>query len=164
MSPWLIYSRSLTSILNIVFVNDIKQLTIYYSIQEKVEDTKGVNIRSHTIKWKKKNKKTNNCKKKPQRLNNTKPLKTPGELGCSRSVSSSCSTGGTRHVTFVTSRWMSCMRKGPDCDYNKRNISVLICDTDILVCFSFLLFSNVLWDSSCLVVSCILLISLKCYK
>jgi len=42
-------------------------------------------------------------------------LKTGGELRCSRRVSSSCSTWGTRHVTLVTNLVISTwMRKGSD--------------------------------------------------
>ena len=42
-------------------------------------------------------------------------LKTGGKLRCSRRVSSSCSTRGTRHVTLVTNLVISpWMRKGSD--------------------------------------------------
>jgi len=62
------------------------------------------------------------------------PLKTGGELWLSRSVSSSCSTIGTRHVTFITNPVIikSWMRTRPDYDYHKQSISVVICDTNIL--------------------------------
>jgi len=40
----------------------------------------------------------------------------------------SCSTRGTRHVTFVIKPVIS---KGVNCDYDKRNISVVMCDIDI---------------------------------
>ena len=73
---------------------------------------------------------------------NTKATKTPvcrvfkneGNLRWSGRVSSSCSTSGTRHVILIkksgdkswkgNGRW--------NCDYHKRNISVVIYDTDIL--------------------------------
>jgi hypothetical protein len=45
-------------------------------------------------------------------------------------VSSSCSTCGTRRVTLVTIPVIS-HEWGPDCDYDKRNISMIICDIDI---------------------------------
>ena len=52
------------------------------------------------------------------------PLKIGGELRCSERASSSCSTSGTRCVNLG-------MRKGPGSVYDKWNISVIICDTDI---------------------------------
>ena len=59
-------------------------------------------------------------------------IKNRGELGCS----------GTVSLQFLFHMWhsscyscykhddMSGMRKGLDCHYDKRNISVVICDTD----------------------------------
>ena len=49
-------------------------------------------------------------------------------------VSSSCSTSGSCHVNLVTNPVdddKSWMRKGPGSVYDKWNISVVICDTDI---------------------------------
>ena len=40
------------------------------------------------------------------------PLKTGGELRCSRRVSSSCSTGGTRRFNLVTNPVMNEQRTG----------------------------------------------------
>jgi len=37
---------------------------------------------------------------------------------------------GTRRVTLQT-RWYVIKEKGLNCDYDKRNISVVICDTDM---------------------------------
>ena len=54
---------------------------------------------------------------KDLRLSNTNPLKTVDVVVCFGRVSSSCIT--------------SAKRKGPDYEYDKRNISVVICDTDI---------------------------------
>jgi hypothetical protein len=45
-------------------------------------------------------------------------------------VNSSCSTCGTRRVTLVTIPVIS-HEWGLDCDYDKRNISMIICDIDI---------------------------------
>ena len=60
------------------------------------------------------------------------PLNTGGELMCFGRLSSSCLTSDTRRVTLVTNPvinyWLG---KGSEYDYNKRNISVVICDTDI---------------------------------
>ena len=58
------------------------------------------------------------------------PLKIGGELRCSGKVNSSCSTSDTRRVNLVTNP-KSRMRKGPGIVYDKCNISVVICDTDI---------------------------------
>ena len=60
------------------------------------------------------------------------PLKTGGELRWFGRVSSSCSTSGTRRVNPVKKTGnKSWMRKGPGSAYDKWNISVVICDTDI---------------------------------
>ena len=45
-----------------------------------------------------------------------------------RMITSSCSINDTRRVTLVKKSWM---RKWPDCENDKRNISLVICDTDI---------------------------------
>ena len=50
------------------------------------------------------------------------------ELMCSGKISSSCSISGTRRATRVTNPMVS-----HECDYDKRKISVVICDTDIPV-------------------------------
>ena len=53
--------------------------------------------------------------------------------GCYGRVSSYCSTCSTRRVTLVTMYKpgdKSSMRKGPDCNYDKQNSSMVICDTD----------------------------------
>ena len=57
------------------------------------------------------------------------PLKTGSELRCSGKVGSSCSTSDTCYSCYKPSG-KSWIRKGPDNDYEKRNISVVICDTD----------------------------------
>ena len=57
------------------------------------------------------------------------PLKPGSELKCSGSVGSSCSTSDTCYSCYKTSG-KSWIRKGPDNDCEKRNISVVICDTD----------------------------------
>ena len=56
------------------------------------------------------------------------PLKTGSEFGCSGMVGSSCSSSETCRVTnpAISHEWGK-----PDCDYDKQNISVVICDTDI---------------------------------
>ena len=55
-----------------------------------------------------------------------------GALRCSRWVHSSCSTSGTRRVNLVTTPVISHLsRKGPESIYDKVNIFVVICDTDI---------------------------------
>jgi hypothetical protein len=59
------------------------------------------------------------------------PLKTGGELKCSGRVSSSCSTSGTRRVNRYKPDDKSWMRNAPGSVYNKWNISVVICDTNI---------------------------------
>ena len=59
------------------------------------------------------------------------PLKTLDELRCSKRAGSSCSTSGTRRVKLVTYLDISRMRNGPGSAYDKWNISVVICDTDI---------------------------------
>jgi hypothetical protein len=40
------------------------------------------------------------------------------------------STGDTRHITFVEKDEKS-LQRGGDSDYDKRNILVVICETDI---------------------------------
>jgi hypothetical protein len=55
------------------------------------------------------------------------PLNTGSELRCSGRVGSSCSTS----ETCATNPVISLERGKLDCDYDKRNISVAICDTDI---------------------------------
>ena len=73
----------------------------------------------------------NNTNKTKDRVTRT-PLKPGGELGCSGRESSSCSISGTHCVTLVTNRVISHeMRKGPESVYDKWNISVVICDTDV---------------------------------
>ena len=63
------------------------------------------------------------------------PLKLGSELRCSGMESSSCFTSGTRYV----SRFQNLMtrhekkKNGRDCDNDKRNISVIICDTELPV-------------------------------
>ena len=56
------------------------------------------------------------------------PLKTGDELGDTAMICSSCSTSRTRHVNHVKNLMTSHFRS---CDYDKLNISVVICDTDI---------------------------------
>jgi len=61
------------------------------------------------------------------------PLKTEYELMCSGRISSSCSICGTSCYSCykpVDKSWMS---KGLDCDCDKRNIFVVICDTDLVM-------------------------------
>jgi hypothetical protein len=59
------------------------------------------------------------------------PTKIGGELRCSGKVNSSCSISGARRVNLVTNLVMSWMRKGLGSVYDKWNISVVICDTDL---------------------------------
>jgi len=73
-------------------------------------------------KWQKDKQRSTKQKTKDRAIRT--PLKIGSELGCPRVVSCSYSTCGTRRVNL----W-SRIRKGPDCDYDKRNISVVICDT-----------------------------------
>jgi hypothetical protein len=82
-----------------------------------------------------KRKKTNNnlqitTEKTKDRAART-PLKPGGVLMCSGRISSSCSIYDTCRVTFATNTviYKSWIRKGPDCDYDKWNISVVICAT-----------------------------------
>ena len=71
------------------------------------------------------------------------PLKTPDELWCSGSVSSSCSTNGTRRVTLVTNLVMSHMRKGSQSAYDNWNISVVICDNGYQhICYTLFAFDQ----------------------
>jgi hypothetical protein len=58
------------------------------------------------------------------------PLKTGVELRCSGRVGNYCSTSDTRRVNLVTNPVMNDERTGK-CVYDKWNISVAICDTDI---------------------------------
>jgi len=58
------------------------------------------------------------------------PLKPGGELRCSRRVSSSCSTNDTHCVNLVTNPVIS-HERGTGSVYDKWNISMVICDTDI---------------------------------
>ena len=58
------------------------------------------------------------------------PLKTGDELKCSVRVRSSCSTSDTRRVNLVTNPVIS-HERGKDLVYDKWNISVVICDTDV---------------------------------
>ena len=58
------------------------------------------------------------------------PLKTGGELTCSRRVSSYSSTSCTSHVNLVTNS-VTNHDWGKGSVYDKWNISVVICDTDI---------------------------------
>jgi hypothetical protein len=74
---------------------------------------------------KKKNRTNNdlqNITQNPKDRATRTPLKAGDELRGSRRVRRFYSTCGTRRVTLV-------MWKCPDCDYDKRNISVAICDT-----------------------------------
>ena len=48
---------------------------------------------------------------------------------CSGKVGSSCSTSDTCHSCYKPGE-KSRIRKEPNNDYEKRNISVVICDTD----------------------------------
>ena len=73
----------------------------------------------------------NNTNKTKDRVTRT-PLKPGGELRCSGRESSSCSISGTHRVTLVTNPVINHeMRKGPESVYDKWNISVVICDTDV---------------------------------
>ena len=55
-----------------------------------------------------------------------------GALRCTGWVTSSCSTSDTRRVNLVTNPMISHVSmKGPESIYDKVNISVVICDTDI---------------------------------
>ena len=58
--------------------------------------------RQHNGKKEKKNKDLQNTTPKTKDRATRTPLKTGGEFMCSGSVSSSCSTSGTRRVTVVT--------------------------------------------------------------
>ena len=76
---------------------------------------------------------TKHSYKTKERVTRT-PLEIGGELRFPGRVSSSCSTRGTRRVNLVNSYKAgnkSGMRKGPRSVYDKWNISVVICDTDI---------------------------------
>jgi hypothetical protein len=77
--------------------------------QEEFEDTKGVigiriskkNRQHNSQKKKDKQRSTKHTHKSKDRVTRT-PLKTEGELRCSRRVSSSSSNSGTRRVNLVT--------------------------------------------------------------
>jgi hypothetical protein len=56
-------------------------------------------------------------------MNHTNPTKDRDELGCSGVVGSSCFTRDICRVIFTTGRAY---------DYNKRNMPVVMCDTDVL--------------------------------
>ena len=58
-------------------------------------------------------------------------LKTKNELRCSGRVSSSCSTSETRCVNPVTNPVISHEGERTEKCYDKWNISMVICDTDI---------------------------------
>jgi hypothetical protein len=115
-------------------------LRIGFRFQEEFEDTKGViripiskKNRQHKNEKVQKNKQrsTKHTYKTKDRVTRT-PLKTGGELRCSRRVSSSCSTSGTRRVNLVTNPVIS-RERGKDREVftTSGTISVVICDTDI---------------------------------
>ena len=100
-------------------------LRLWY-LQEEFENTKGViSIEEQTTQWTKekvqkdKQPSTKHTYKTKDRVTRT-PLRSVCEPGCSSRVSS---------YKPGDKSWM---RKGPDDDYNKWNISVVICNTDIL--------------------------------
>jgi hypothetical protein len=59
-------------------------------------------------------------------------LKTGCELGCSRRENSPCCTNGTRRITLIKHSVISHVRKQNksrwDCDYEKPNVFLVICD------------------------------------
>lgn len=59
------------------------------------------------------------------RVSHSNPTKNKGELRCYRKVNSSC------HVTLKQSDDKSWIRKSRDCGYDRRNIFMIICSTDI---------------------------------
>ena len=64
-------------------------------------------------------------------MNNTNPSKTRDEFWCSWMVSSSCSTSDTRHVIVVKNQMESHEWGKGEIDYEKGNICMVICYTDI---------------------------------
>ena len=61
------------------------------------------------------------------------PIKTGGQLRCSENGSSSLSNSDTRCVTLYTKPMISHeIGKGPGYAYDRWNISMVICDSDIL--------------------------------
>jgi hypothetical protein len=80
-------------------------------------------------------KRTNNHLQNITQKNNDRetrnPLKIGGELGCSGGVGSSCSTSGTRRYSSYKSGDKSWMRKDPGSIYDKWDIFVIICDTNL---------------------------------
>jgi hypothetical protein len=103
---------------------------------EKFEDDKGV-IRSRKSNGRRTYNTMNKRQKYKQDLQNITqkmkdratwtPLRTGSAIMCSGKIGSSGSTCG---ISCYKSDDMSWMRKWQDCDYDKRNISVVICDTD----------------------------------
>jgi len=94
-------------------------------LQEECEDNNGV-IR---ILKSKKDRQHNGLQNTTQkRLSNTNTTKTRGDLRCSGKVSSSCSTSWHSSYKASDKSWR---RKGPGSVYDKWNISIVICDTDI---------------------------------
>ena len=86
-------------------------LRIGFRFQEEFEDTKGairISISNEKNRQHKKEKVQKNKQRSTKHTYKTKdrvtrtPLKTGGELRCSRRVSSSCSTSDTRRVNLVT--------------------------------------------------------------
>ena len=114
-----------------------------FQIREKFEDIKVVNWRSDNAKTSRR--KTDNTKTSRRKTDGQimiyKPLHiiikneqhAPNLiLGCSVRVIHSCSTSGICHVTLVTNPVTSHeWKKRPDCNFDKKSIIVVICDTDI---------------------------------
>ena len=74
---------------------------------------------------------SNDLQNTKQKLKTAKliPIKTGGELRLFRKSSSFCSASGTRRGTLLTNPVISHeWRNGPDCDYDKWNISLVIYD------------------------------------
>ena len=84
-------------------------------------------------------------RKKDKRTNNDEPNTTQKTYDCEtrnpikrrltqvsqKGFSRSCFTNDIRRVTFITNPVISHeMRKRQYCDYDKRNISLVICDTE----------------------------------
>jgi hypothetical protein len=76
-----------------------------------------------------KDKRTNNDLQNAPQKTKDRATQTGGEFVCSEKVCSACSTYGT--VVLLLLQYKSCMKKDPDYDHEKRNISVVICGTDI---------------------------------
>jgi hypothetical protein len=100
-----------------IFIRDlaIEVFNISAMTLKKVEDIKGVNrsgkSKDRQYNCQKKNNRTNNdlqntIKKTISRASRT-PLKIGDKLGCSRRVSRSCYTSGTRRVTLITNQVIS---------------------------------------------------------